>query len=199
MSTIGPQAPGELEFVRAFVNSVDLETGVDALRDEASWREWARAAGAGAAGAGAAGADAAGVDAAASVSPAALRRARAFREELRLALLANHDREPLPASTAAALTAAARRTRVELLFAPSGVEYAGATSGLDGVVARVVAATAGALADGSWSRLKACRNDACRWGFYDHSRSRTGQWCSMAICGNRAKQTRWRTAGARVE
>jgi predicted RNA-binding Zn ribbon-like protein len=88
---------------------------------------------------------------------------------------------------------------VQLRFGADGVEYAGTSDGLDGVVARVVAATARALADGTWSRLKACRNDACRWGFYDHSRSRTGQWCSMAICGNRAKQTRWRSGGARVE
>ncbi|GLK16958.1 CGNR zinc finger domain-containing protein [Herbiconiux flava] len=183
MTTTGPQAPGELESVRAFVNSVDLETGVDALRDDASWREWAGAQGLDGAPAG----------------PATLARARALREELRLGLLANHDREPLPASTASALTAAARRSRVQLRFGADGVEYAGTSDGLDGVVALVVAATARALADGTWSRLKACRNDACRWGFYDHSRSRTGQWCSMAICGNRAKQTRWRSGGARVE
>lgn len=183
MTATGPQAPGELEFVRAFVNSIDLETGVDALRDEASWRTWGAAAG---------------LDATAA-GPAALRRARALREELRRGLVANHDREPLPASTAAALTEAARRSRVQLRFSPDGVAYSGADAGLDGVVARVVAATAEALADGSWSRLKACRNDACRWGFYDHSRSRTGQWCSMAICGNRAKQTRWRSGGSRVE
>jgi predicted RNA-binding Zn ribbon-like protein len=180
MVTVGPQAPGELEFVRAFVNSVDIEAGVDALRDEESWREWARAAG---------------FDAPAGAT--ALRRAREFREELRVGMLANHDREPLPAATAAALTDAARRSRVGLRFGPSGIEYDGATEGLDGVVARVVRAVAAALSDGSWSRLKACRNDTCQWGFYDHSRSRTGQWCSMAICGNRAKQTRFRSGAAR--
>ena len=44
-----------------------------------------------------------------------------------------------------------------------------------------------AMADGSWSRVKSCRNDTCRWLFYDHSRNRSGTWCTMAICGSRMK------------
>ena len=35
--------------------------------------------------------------------------------------------------------------------------------------------------------MKACRNERCRWVFYDHSRNHTGTWCSMRICGNRHK------------
>ena len=38
-----------------------------------------------------------------------------------------------------------------------------------------------------WSRLKACADPTCRWIFYDASRNRQGAWCSMATCGNRAK------------
>ncbi|MFC4899345.1 CGNR zinc finger domain-containing protein [Streptosporangium amethystogenes subsp. fukuiense] len=56
---------------------------------------------------------------------------------------------------------------------------------MDAVVGRVVGATAAALADGTWARLKACANDGCRWAFHDHSRSRTGRWCSMRLRGNR--------------
>ncbi|WP_221891064.1 CGNR zinc finger domain-containing protein [Microbispora sp. KK1-11] len=55
---------------------------------------------------------------------------------------------------------------------------------------------AAALADGTWARLKVCVNDDCQWAFYDNSRSRTGRWCSMRLCGNRAKQARWRTGRA---
>jgi predicted RNA-binding Zn ribbon-like protein len=54
------------------------------------------------------------------------------------------------------------------------------------------AAVAAAMADGSWSRLKACRRHACRWAFYDHSRNRSGTWCSMAVCGNRVKVADYR-------
>ena len=43
------------------------------------------------------------------------------------------------------------------------------------------------VADGTWSRLKACREDDCHWAFYDRSRNRSGQWCVMAVCGNRNK------------
>jgi predicted RNA-binding Zn ribbon-like protein len=36
--------------------------------------------------------------------------------------------------------------------------------------------------------VKACEGPACTLLFADHTRSRTRRWCSMAICGNRAKQ-----------
>ncbi|MEO8517650.1 MAG: CGNR zinc finger domain-containing protein [Dermatophilaceae bacterium] len=32
-----------------------------------------------------------------------------------------------------------------------------------------------------------CPADGCRWGFNDTSRNRSRQWCSMEVCGNRAK------------
>ena len=37
-------------------------------------------------------------------------------------------------------------------------------------------------------RLKACEGPACTLFFADQTRSRSRRWCSMAICGNRAKQ-----------
>lgn len=45
-----------------------------------------------------------------------------------------------------------------------------------------------AQADGSWSRLKACHDPHCREAFYDTSRNRSRTWCSMELCGSRAKQ-----------
>jgi hypothetical protein len=36
-------------------------------------------------------------------------------------------------------------------------------------------------------RVKICPADDCRWAFYDTSRNRSRQWCSMKVCGNRAK------------
>jgi predicted RNA-binding Zn ribbon-like protein len=50
-----------------------------------------------------------------------------------------------------------------------------------------LAVVAEAMADGTWSRLKACPGPHCGWTFYDSSRNRSSQWCSMAICGNRVK------------
>lgn len=36
--------------------------------------------------------------------------------------------------------------------------------------------------------VKACEGPVCTLLFADHSRRRARRWCSMAICGNRAKQ-----------
>jgi predicted RNA-binding Zn ribbon-like protein len=50
----------------------------------------------------------------------------------------------------------------------------------------------GAIADGTWQRLKACRDHSCEWAFYDHTKNRSGAWCTMEECGNRAKARSYR-------
>jgi hypothetical protein len=56
-----------------------------------------------------------------------------------------------------------------------------------------IVATAVRLAfEGRWHRLKLCEADTCRYAFYDGSKNRSGKWCSMAICGNRAKTKAFR-------
>ena len=39
-----------------------------------------------------------------------------------------------------------------------------------------------------FARVKACEGHGCTLVFADHSRMQARRWCSMAICGNRAKQ-----------
>ncbi|MEK1891376.1 MAG: ABATE domain-containing protein [Phyllobacterium sp.] len=39
-----------------------------------------------------------------------------------------------------------------------------------------------------FSRVKACEGHACTLMFVDRTRRKSRRWCSMAICGNRAKQ-----------
>ncbi|GAA3371621.1 CGNR zinc finger domain-containing protein [Streptomyces sannanensis] len=39
-------------------------------------------------------------------------------------------------------------------------------------------------------RIRACAHEACTLRFFDTSRNGTRRWCSMAICGNRAKASR---------
>lgn len=51
----------------------------------------------------------------------------------------------------------------------------------------IAAAVARLAISGDWERVKICPADDCRWAFYDASRNRSRQWCSMAVCGNRAK------------
>lgn len=38
------------------------------------------------------------------------------------------------------------------------------------------------------SNVKACEGHVCTLFFAGHTRGRARRWCSMAICGNRAKQ-----------
>lgn len=40
-----------------------------------------------------------------------------------------------------------------------------------------------------FAQVKACQGHDCTLIFADHTRSRARRWCSMAVCGNRAKVT----------
>jgi predicted RNA-binding Zn ribbon-like protein len=44
-----------------------------------------------------------------------------------------------------------------------------------------------------FARVKACEGHRCTLVFADHTRSEARRWCSMAICGNRAKQAAHRS------
>ena len=49
-------------------------------------------------------------------------------------------------------------------------------------------ALAALLIEEDFSHVKACAGPACTLLFVDHTRAHTRRWCSMEICGNRAKQ-----------
>jgi predicted RNA-binding Zn ribbon-like protein len=173
------EAPGELEQVRQFVNTVDLEQGIEQLSDPASLAGWL---------------------ASQELAPkglrpsvADLRRAVALREALRQVLLAHNGAAEVPADAAAALEAAAARSRVRLHFdnrARGRLEPE--ATGTDAALGRLLAIVHGAVADGSWERLKACREHTCEWAFYDQTRNHSRAWCDMQVCGNRAKARAYR-------
>ncbi len=110
--------------------------------------------------------------------------ARVLREALRELVLGNNG-FPVGAGAVAALDAAAARLTVGLDESARPVVRGGGDA-LDEVVATTVAA----LFDGTFARLKACRN--CHWSFYDYSPNRSATWCSMQLCGNRRKTRAYR-------
>jgi predicted RNA-binding Zn ribbon-like protein len=112
------------------------------------------------------------------------RRARALRAALRALVRANNG-TPLDDEAVATVNAAARRVSIQV-DASGAVRVATDGDALD----QVVAIALGAMLDGSWGRLKACRH--CRWTFYDKSPNRSGTWCSMQLCGNRTKTRAYR-------
>ena len=105
------------------------------------------------------------------------------RESIRA--LAGH--EPLRADLPGAELELPLRLRVEdgsgLTLQPEG-------SVADRVLGALFVIVHEAMLDGSWRRMKLCRQ--CSWLFFDHSRNRSGGWCSMAVCGNRAKNRSYR-------
>ncbi len=112
-------------------------------------------------------------------------RARPLREAFRALALANNGVPLDPAAIETLNTAAARLSL--RLDADGSPKIADGGDSLD----RLVAIAFAAMLDGSWGRLKACRN--CRWSFYDGSPNRSATWCSMQLCGNRAKTRTYRT------
>jgi predicted RNA-binding Zn ribbon-like protein len=113
-----------------------------------------------------------------------LERARALRHALRSLAIANNGVAP-EAGAVAAVNDAAARLRPEV-DAGGHLHIVGDGDELDAILACAF----GAMLDGSWGRLKACRN--CHWSFYDYSPNRSATWCSMQLCGNRAKTRAYR-------
>ncbi|MEV0647682.1 CGNR zinc finger domain-containing protein [Phytomonospora sp. NPDC050363] len=107
-----------------------------------------------------------------------------LRAGLRARLLLDNDGQANPAEIAAAEAVLAR--------APLTVRIGGDPEPADplraeGAVAKIAAAWAMTVASGDWRRLKQCPDHECGWVFWDATRSRTRRWCSMRVCGNRAK------------
>ena len=177
-------APGQLELVRRFVNTRDIETGEDGLGNAADLTGWLQDAGL---------LDDAALGVAHPEGVRDLDRAVEAREALRSLLLANHDGGPAPATVVSVLNNAARRAGLTVSFVTAGEWTATSTAaGIDKAIGALLVIVVNAMAEGSWRRLKACANDECQWAFYDRSRARTARWCSMGVCGNRMKQRAWR-------
>jgi predicted RNA-binding Zn ribbon-like protein len=52
------------------------------------------------------------------------------------------------------------------------------------------------VCDENFADVKACQGARCTMLFVDHTRGRARRWCSMAACGNRAKQAAHRERAA---
>ena len=65
-------------------------------------------------------------------------------------------------------------------------------TGVAAAYGKIVAIAFVSAFDGSFDHLKLCADQTCRSAFYDRSKNRSGRWCSMSTCGNRAKVRAWR-------
>jgi predicted RNA-binding Zn ribbon-like protein len=127
-----------------------------------------------------------------SLGPEDLSRAIEFREAMRLLLVANNLGEVDPRALRR-LRDAANDGLIRVEIHDDGQAFARpAKEGVPALFARLLAAVADAQCAGTWDRLKACGADDCQWAFYDTSRNRSRTWCSMEVCGNRAKTRAYR-------
>ncbi|MEU8729596.1 CGNR zinc finger domain-containing protein [Streptomyces tendae] len=158
-------APGGLGLVETLVNTLDVETGADSLDTEEGRARLGLAQ---------------------DDVPAA----RELRESLRATLLAHAGHPPHRTVTPLGELLAAAPLVVTVDPADGSATLAPAREG--SLIARVAAAVAEALVAGTWSRFKACEAADCHWAYYDRSPAGRGRWCSMQVCGARAKMRRYR-------
>jgi predicted RNA-binding Zn ribbon-like protein len=167
-------APGALALVQDFVNTAELPGGYDELADIPATVDWLGAHGY-------------------EVNPDEAQRRRIVetREHLRTLIDVNSG-QPLPVNTAARLSRLLDAAAVHPLVDAEGVHLASSARGVDGFLAALLAALVQSTIDGGFRRLKVCRSDTCQWTFYDNSKNGCGAWCSMRVCGSRAKAKAYR-------
>jgi len=173
------EAPGELELVRRFVNTRDIEEGSDELHSTDALLSWF------------AGMDLLNGDGA-TADEKDLERALALREGLRALLLVNNGEEVEPAHLRE-LNRAIGSVCFTVRFDNDGSPtLKPESSGVSAALGRILTAVVRATDEGTWGRLKVCPNEACQWAFYDRSKNRSGKWCTMEVCGNRMKARTFR-------
>ncbi|WP_189037795.1 CGNR zinc finger domain-containing protein [Streptomyces daqingensis] len=174
-------APKTLVLVQELVNTLDVETGEDSLTTPDGVAEFAERQ------------DLRGLGLE-ETGDADLRAIRELRESLRAACLA-HTGTDMPQEAAAKLARLLAAAPLVVTLDESGRPRLGPAGGLSGaaaLTAEIAAGIATAEADGSWRRLKACEAHDCLWVFYDRSPAGRGRWCTMAVCGSRAKMRTYR-------
>jgi predicted RNA-binding Zn ribbon-like protein len=172
-------APGSLRLIQALVNTLNAETGRDLLGTAPEATAWLTAAGLLPAG-----------SALTGVQQAALLE---LREATRLVLSGHIEGREDP-EAASRLTLALAPSRLTVALAPAGgVRLVSADHDpFSRVVGGIAVAIAEAAMAGTWARLKCCPGPRCGWAFYDRSASSRSRWCSMQICGARAKMRAYR-------
>ena len=178
------RAPEPLRLVQEFVNSAALERGEDELASPEALARWFGEHGL--------------LPASTAVSATEHRRAIDVREGLR-AILSTHNGGDADPQAVERLERVAARAELRACFTAEGApKLAPSCDGASGALARLLVIVTTAAADGTWSRLKACADSGCRWAFYDHSKNRSGRWCTMAVCGNQQKARSYRARRRRT-
>ncbi|MBX5468812.1 MAG: CGNR zinc finger domain-containing protein [Thermoleophilaceae bacterium] len=170
--------PREAQLVVDFVNTLDLDDGIERIGTPEELSAWLREHD---------------LLADAEADAEDVRLAQRARELLRAVLHANNG-GALDEQAVAELNSIAVSAPLVLRFRADGsAELAPECDGTRAALARLLAGVHKLVADGRWHRLKACPAEDCEWAFYDQSKNRSRTWCSMEVCGNRHKARAYRS------
>ncbi|NBE50749.1 CGNR zinc finger domain-containing protein [Streptomyces boluensis] len=174
------EAPASARLVEAFANTVDVELGTDDLDTATQLSAWLTDRGL--------------LDRGRRVTAAdhalALRLRAGIREELGVHVGDTADPRHLADADEAL------RELPVYITVRGGTRHSALTPDPDLTPARhalaeVAVAWSDLVVTGDAARLKRCAEHACAWVFWDVSKNRSRRWCSMRICGNRAKARRY--------
>jgi len=175
-------APGSLRLVQALVNTLNAEFARDLLGTRETAAAWLTAAG---------------LLPALSAGPALSAAEHAALLEVREAIrgvLAAHTSQDPDQAAADRLTRALASCRLTVTARPDGgMSLASADHDpFSRALGAIAVAIAEAAVTGTWARLKSCPGHLCGWAFYDRSAAARSRWCSMQLCGARAKMRTYR-------
>ncbi|HXH79257.1 CGNR zinc finger domain-containing protein [Nocardioides sp.] len=182
-TALGPPVLGPAALVLGFVNTRSDGSGrVERLADGNAFVTWAQDA------------ELTGPGLAATAADAA--SARELREALVTVLLAHSDpdddgRAELDAAEHFLRRAASRHPLVAVVTADE-LTLVSEQPGVPGVLGTVLAAVAELASSDVWSRLKACQNPPCHFGFVDRTRNGSGKYCSTG-CGSQVSMRTMRS------
>lgn len=168
-------APGDLELVRAFLSLHDHEQGnPDGLPPSLESLRWWLAS-------------RALVKEEDAIKDQDLAWALRVRDALTTKVRENMG-EPPDATATEFLNRAAEQTGLRVCFgcgddSPIHVD----ATGVRGAIGRILGSAFLAELDGRWERFRVCHDPGCSSVFFDGSKNKSGKWCSMSACGNRAK------------
>ncbi len=169
-------APGELDFLQAFANTVDLKAGTDALASPKQLADWLAQR------------DLLAADR--KLTKADLGRALDVRDGLR-ALVAANSGAGLDVEAISRLDRAARGARPQVRFYVDGTSRFESEE-LNEALGRLMALVVMARLNEVWDRFNMCANSECQAVFYNHSNRSTTKWCSRR-CGDLIRARKYRS------
>jgi predicted RNA-binding Zn ribbon-like protein len=171
-------APGELIILQGFVNTLDIEKGVDEIGTKELLKSWLIRHGL--------------IQKSTNLSSKNLKTAISLREALRTLLLANNGKRIQP-GLLNQINALVSQFKLEVSFNKEGMlTLLPNNHGFPGVCELIIIILEKSISEGTWSRMKACTESNCKWAFYDNSKNHSGRWCSMSVCGSRDKARAYR-------